>query len=274
MKRVIGYGLKEIISEYLDIGEGYEIRAHMQHGFYMKDKLTNWYLDPSASFMLVWNKRMEKMWREATDVPVAICGAPFVLYRQMKGLSTADNSQGTVVFPHHSTESISPQFDLGAYSEELMRLEKEFQPITVCLYYKDYKVYRSAYEKYGFNVVTAGPPGDQRFVERFYNILLNNRYATSNDIGSAAFYAVEAGIPFFLLGRKPKALNTKTGKEQILGEFYESAYDLFDGNIGQSAHEKLQFVKRECGLDDALSPGEIRKQLFATPGAIESKLSC
>ena len=51
----------------------------------------------------------------------------------------------------------------------------------------------------GFDVVTAGHKFDKKFVNRFYEILSNHKYATSNAYGSHVPYSIEMGLPFFIL---------------------------------------------------------------------------
>lgn len=58
--------------------------------------------------------------------------------------------------------------------------------------------------KYGIPIVTAGSAGSRDFVDRFYSLIYQFRYATSPNIGSHTFYILDAGIPFFLYGDHPE----------------------------------------------------------------------
>jgi hypothetical protein len=149
-------------------------------------------------------------------------------------------------------------------------LPREFKPITICLFWLDY-IDPSAdiYRKYGFEVVSAGVKiaNSLSFVRNFYRILSKHKYATSNDVGSYAFYAVDLGIPFFLLGETPTVIN-QGQKDKNISEvdrmtdhdFGRKTTNLFSTGVRtEISAAQRDFVRDELGVDDAISRKEMNK---------------
>lgn len=111
----------------------------------------------------------------------------------------------------------------------------------------------------GFPVYTAGDYQDCRFVERFYNILKNFKYATSNELGSYIYYAVEMGIPFSVFGNKPRYYNV-VNKDFPVGEYdfdnqkeYNKIYKLFEGFHTEITQEQKEYIIENLGLNKGIS---------------------
>jgi hypothetical protein len=71
---------------------------------------------------------------------------------------------------------------------------------------------------HGLPCVTAGHNSDSRFIERFYNIMRNFRYTSSNLIGTYTSLSLEMNIPFFIYGPREKYIN-KSDPNIPLGEY-------------------------------------------------------
>ncbi len=83
---------------------------------------------------------------------------------------------------------------------KLLKLDKKFFPITICIYWKDYlQGKHQSFIDHGFPVVSAGHIYDQNFLYRLSYLLSTYKFAASNIIGSSMFYAVHAGCSFFLI---------------------------------------------------------------------------
>jgi hypothetical protein len=108
--------------------------------------------------------------------------------------------KGTIVFPSHSTHHIEAKFDIEFLAKKIKNLDAEFQPVTVCIYWKDYLLGKhKEYEKLGIPVISAGHIYNKNFLISFYDMCKNFKYATSNDFGSHVFYSIFSGCSFFLL---------------------------------------------------------------------------
>jgi hypothetical protein len=119
-----------------------------------------------------------------------------------------------------------------------------------------------------FQVVTAGPKlgNSLDFVKNFYDILSSHKYATSNEVGSYTFYAIDLKIPFFLTGEAPVIINkgekdVNIGKTACFRDFDLGikTYNLFStGPTKTITKTQSKFVTEEMGINDCLSPKEMR----------------
>jgi hypothetical protein len=64
--------------------------------------------------------------------------------------------------------------------------------------------------RFGVPLLTLGNAWDEKFMERFYALILQFRFLTSATIGSQVFLAEEAGVQSFLLGNPRKLAELDT----------------------------------------------------------------
>lgn len=156
---------------------------------------------------LTWNSKKNEKMNNVAGKQSHYIPHPWVNYRKKFYHPVSANLQrGTLVFFPHSGETSYPVFeDLDAYILKLKSLPKEYHPIVICLLYSDIeKGLHLKLRGYGLPLITAGTMISQKFVDRFYGILLNFKYSTSPNIGSHTFYSIEAGVNFFLYGEEPR----------------------------------------------------------------------
>jgi hypothetical protein len=242
----------------------------MEHGWSARNDPLKSDLATDKPLMLVFSKRRKKTWQRATSKQIEIMGAPFVLYKNMNKIGKRKDAKGTVVFPSHSTYFTRSKFSIEEYCEVLNELPAEFKPITICLFWLDYiDPSTDIYRKYGFDVVSAGVKiaNSLSFVRNFYRILTRHKYATSNDVGSYAFYAIDLGIPFFLTGTTPTVVNQGQKDKNISEvdrmtdhEFGRKTTGLFStGPTTQITTRQESFVKEELGINEALKREDMNK---------------
>ncbi len=153
-----------------------------------------------------WNERKFKKLRNEHNKKAYHVPHPWVFYRKKYWAKLPLNRSGTLVYFAHSNNTSTPSYEnLDEYMKSLAELPNKYKPICICLSFHDVeKGMHKKLRKYGYPIVTAGWTGAQDFIDRFYALLYQFRYATSPNIGSHTFYAIEAGVPFFLFGDKPK----------------------------------------------------------------------
>lgn len=266
------YGFNLIIKEYAKYPKCLPLPAHFEHGWTIFTNALKTDLRVDKPVMLVWSKRRLEAWKKASSKPAYIIAAPFMHYKNARKITKDPDSRGTVVFPSHSTADVKAVFDVESYAFKLHKLPSKFHPITVCLFWPDYtKDNISIYRKYGFKVTSAGANYKKGldFVKNFYKILRSHRFATSNDVGSYSFYAVDLGVPFFLTGPQSKYKNVAKNQD-INGvtrndqEFYgRKAIKIFStGPTDKISPEHKKFVEDEIGSLDCISPTKLRTILF------------
>jgi hypothetical protein len=215
--------------------------------------------------------RVEK-WRSVSEKPCYCYYSPFVYFRKTNHINKSDDASGTIAFPSHGTVTLEDTSNIQDYINHLKGLPDQFQPVGVCLHMNEIlKGSHIEYIEAGFDVFTAGHNFDDSFAERFYSIIKKFRYATSNIVGSYAYYCVEMEIPFFLSGEPPKYVNK--GDHNIpLGnydpykeyELYRKAYDLFSGVTTSISIEQKNFVTTSLGLHSGISRLQMAKVLYSS----------
>lgn len=266
------YGFNAIIREYASYPTKLPLVCRYQHGWTVLTEANPYEVLTDKPLMLVLSRRRLRAWNEKSSIPAAILGAPFVHYRKLRQIEKDIDANGTVAFPSHSTELIDAVFDIDGYCKQLKSLPIEFHPITICLHADDLARKKDViYKKYGFNIVTAGPkyvPGFE-FVQKFYEILRSHKYATSNEVGSYSFYAVEMSIPFFIFGEP--AVKENSGEELMPSKYSILDYPMgvfattmFQGPTQVISEEQKNYVEEELGVHDCLSGIELRQLLLAS----------
>lgn len=195
--------------------------------------------------------------------------SPFVFYRRKNNINLSDSAKGTLAFPAHSTPNIDDNSNIEDYIEQLKNLPQEFQPVSVCLHMHDidkeqYKIFL----KHGIPVFTAGHISDYRFVKRFYNILKNFKYTTSNIIGSYTYYSLEMNIPFFIYGNEPQYIN-KSDNNAEKGEYklnnfenYNNICKMFEGLHNKITDEQKKLIEHDLGIYSGISRIEMANILY------------
>ena len=156
---------------------------------------------------LLYNEEQKANYDGAGKTSIVV-GSSFVHCKELEGISVSDSARGTLAFPAHSTIQVELRCDWDGYAESLLALPARYQPVEVCLYYRE--VLNGASRPFlrrGITVHCAGHHCDDAFPLNFYRILRNFRFSTSNSVGSFAYYSVDLGIPFFIFGPDVKLFN-------------------------------------------------------------------
>jgi len=112
--------------------------------------------------------------------------------------------RGTIVFPDKSTLLMDTDFDRDAFAAKLAALPEEYQPVVVCLYWRDVqRGNHGAYERAGLPLVTCGHLRDGDFLLRLHDLCRRFRYACANDIAGSFVLSILSGCHFFHLPGGP-----------------------------------------------------------------------
>lgn len=274
-RRVFGreidtYGMSQIIRRYCAYPAHLPLTLNVHHGWYPgPPRDTD--LENSLSLMLTYNKRQADEWRKVTDRPVAVVGAPFIHYRRMMGIERDPEAKGTIAYPGHVASVTDYVFDQDKFCRKLLELDEKYHPITVSVLENDIRYGKhKIYERYGFETFSPGGRNTIDFCANFYSALARHRYACGNHIGSNVLYAIEMGTPYFLVD-DPGAIilretglpaNWKTGEGQA--ERMARWHELFSTRVDEVTPEQRHAVIEESGMDDCLSPDELRRLILRT----------
>ncbi|WP_142684859.1 hypothetical protein [Chitinophaga polysaccharea] len=194
------YGLDKVLKLYAGIDIDYPLKMIIPHGIVFSDKVSDY--EKYIKIPTIFNYSQHRLPAYLKAVPKKVIkgNSPFLYVCEMlKDLPTSKRS-GTLFFLSHSSHHITVKPDFSDIITKLKKLGPEFQPVKICVYWKDYHHgYHIPFEKAGFEVVSAGHMYDPKFLFRLYHLCTSFEYTSSNTIGSNLFYSLAAHCRFFYL---------------------------------------------------------------------------
>ncbi|WP_118828419.1 hypothetical protein [Salinibacter ruber] len=208
------YGIDQIIKTYASLFEQYSLKGVWPHGLVFDPrKVLEAERKTALPTVFCYPPYRVSAYREHTDKRVIPSAHPFLYLLDMVDAEEGER-EGTLFFPQHSTHHVTAEMNYAALAENLAALERKYQPVTVCLYWKDYNLGRAVpFREKGLSVTSAGHMFDPAFLYRFYNLCTRHEYAAGNGIGSHIFYSVAAGCSYFHVEGVDYEL---TGDEEVL----------------------------------------------------------
>lgn len=200
------YGIASVLKRCAGLTDDAPLKATVPHGVVQSD---TWVWDaeldaglPVAfAYPFTYARNLvgafaNRPHRAATVIPIA---SPFLyLARAMQESQPSPERRGTLFFPCHSTHHTVVNMDFEDLADALVALDAHLQPVTVCVYWKDYLLgHAQPFTDRGLPVVSAGHIFDPEFLPRLYHLFSTHRHAASNSTGSCLFYAVAAGCHAF-----------------------------------------------------------------------------
>ena len=251
------YGIGKYLKKYGFYPTSFPVLFHTMHGPSQWDVVTPHMLNSKSEIFGFYSKRLVDDWKTKSDKKVYLLKSPNYIYA--KKVKRNPSANGSVFFHSHSTFWTDRYTNYDIVFSELNKLPKEFYPISVCMHFVDIqKGLHLPYIEKGYPVFTAGNWNHPFFMENFYEIIRNFKYAISNSIGSNVFYCVDFGLPFSVIKGYPKIVkntdnNIKTTKPNIEHKQYQKNLKLFTGIHNQISIEQLKLVNEELNPEGALS---------------------
>jgi hypothetical protein len=189
---------------------------------------------------------------------------PWVDYRKKKKYEPIATAKGTLVFISHSTPSVEwVENDRDGYFAELKKLPEKYKPLVLCMHMHDInKKHHLQYRKYNLPIVTCGNTSSIHFVDEFYKLTTQFKFASSNTAGSQLYYCIEMGMPYFLFGDTPKLLNKSDKnlplgvyehKNEIAKQIHVIEQKIFSGNFDEVTLEQKIFTEWILGFGSNMS---------------------
>ncbi|MDP3181323.1 MAG: hypothetical protein Q8M54_00725 [Desulfobaccales bacterium] len=259
------YGGDRILKAY----SGYEgiLKAVLPHGPHLVDRLV-WKDEVEAPVPAIFyfSPIMKKAFERQTTKMVLPLASPFLYVIELLKGQPQPERRGTIFFPGHSSHHTAVTMDFADMAAKLAGLADEYQPVTVCLFWKDCLFgYHQPFQERGIPVVSAGHMYDPDFLFRFYHLCSQHRYAASNYTrGSATFYSVKAGCSFFFLD----PYGCEFDRYEVDNIYYVPEHEL-DGRLVKmfqpprpaTTPDQMEFVDYILGTAYLTSPEGVRQQL-------------
>ena len=266
------YGQAHILKTYAGIKTDRSLKFVVEHGIHLDDIVWNVDTESPLSAIASCSEWRGDVLRGETNKSVMPTGFGYLYAmdtaRAIAGPDPSDSvRRGTLVFPCHSTHSITTTFDQRSYAKRLKSLPEEYQPVYICGYWKDILDGRlDAYEEQGLPVVTCGHMYDSEFMLRFHDLCRQFRYTVSNSIGTHLFQSVASGCRFFFLASTPIEYDIPDGDRPQCGQFNpmfraaeQQAKALFSSPQSCVTQEQKDFVDHYIGTRHKLSRTDMRR---------------
>jgi hypothetical protein len=265
------YGIGKILRQYSNFPAFLPLPVNVQHGYVgggvhrhdaRRDAPENWF----------WDEYTRKSHMKAfPGIKGRTVGAPFLYLLRNINYSSLQKTEksGTIVFPSHSSALVTVSADFGAFAQQLEQLPDDFHPITVCAYHIDLDrgVYQPFIDK-GFKVVINGRSlYEKAFQDNFIDNAKDKKFAISNKICTALFFANALGLISYQLG--PASVSEicdphylETIKKDKLEKYNATVEEYFTFPDAEYEVQK-KFVLQQLGQDHMLSPEEMNKLLWS-----------
>ncbi|MEZ4752922.1 MAG: TylF/MycF/NovP-related O-methyltransferase [Bdellovibrionota bacterium] len=244
------YGHAHELKKYAGFGNDYQIKAVVEHGPTHDGNVEPFEIIPELPAIFINGSYRVPPIKAATNKAIFMTGSNMHYtehFLSPEELEVERNRLGKTLLsiPMHSTHHINAIFNVEEYCQDLAELGKNFSSVQVCLFWKDIaNGWHEIFQKYGFEVVTAGHMYDQKFLSRLKSIMDPASLITVNHVGTQVGYAVELGKPVYYLGnQKIENVLANTGDP--------NAY------VPYSAHKtpaKLEIKKEISELTDEITP--------------------
>ena len=264
------YGFGKYIREYGYYPKWLPLCIYTDHSPGNRDAPSPHELASSAPVQVYHSFPRVQRWRSVSKKYCYCLYSPYVFFRKKYRIEKSATAQGTIAFPAHTTDAIDDVSNIQAYIDQLKKLPAEFQPVSVCLHVTDIaKGLHKIFIENRFAVYTAGHAFNDEFVEKFYSIIKNFKYATSNLGGSYLYYCVEMGLPFFLYGDGPQYIN-KSDPNIEKGEYtsykkqktYQELVGLFSTASTAITPAQNSFVRQGLGMEHGLGRIQLAAVLY------------
>ena len=263
------YGQASVLKRYVGYPTSYALKAVLEHAPVVQENM--WQQDRRARLPVNFSctqLRADQM-RKYSGRPSFPIGFGF-LYAAKLVESTHGavvNRRGTVVFPFKSTHHFATEFDHVDYAKRLAALPDWMQPMTICIFWKDYL--RGVYQAYvdqGQQIVTAGHMYDAEFLLRLYDICRRFRFAVSNEFGTHVFATVASGCPhsFVESGAIKRDIPAEYRRDYVRDmpgflQVRDQCRALFSGGLHRrTTRDQRRFVDEILGTDFVRSPSDLR----------------
>jgi FkbM family methyltransferase len=199
------YGHASIIKKYVKLPENYQLKAAIEHGAGIGGNIWDQNINNVLPAMFTSSFYRSRILKNKTSKKIFIIGpkiqyARHYLNEEELKIKKETLGKNLLSFPAHSTHYVNTHYDIQKYCQFLKDFGKNYQSIRICLYWKDIlRGLDKEYERFGFQVETAGHMFDPLFLSRLKSIIEAATFTTSNNIGTILGYCVILNKPHLLI---------------------------------------------------------------------------
>jgi hypothetical protein len=212
------HGNASVLKRYMGLPDGRPLAFAVEHAIpYDLDKAYDYDAQCGLPMFLSSNRSSRDLYR-ASGLDAREAGFAYLyaleLFKREHGAFPRRLRRGTLVFPDKSTLLMNTDFDRAAFARRLRELPPEFQPVVVCVYWKDYlRGTHAPFQEAGLPLVSCGHLQDALFPFRLHDLCRRFRYACANDIAGSFVLSILSGCHFFHLPGGPVTM-VKSGERR------------------------------------------------------------
>lgn len=263
------YGNDSILKTYAGLPPNCSLKVVIPHGPDLSENFI-WIAEQKSPLPVIFyfSENRKKISINKTSKLATPAASPFLYLLELLKEQPYPERKGTIFFPSHSTHHVTTQMDFEGLAEELIQLDDEYHPITVCMYWRDITLgHHLHFKERGLRIVSAGHMFDPCFLSRFYHLCSLHQYAAGNSIGSHVFYSIKAGCSYFHLDsiNYTQSIDSDIHKDDvgIIPSDLESKFkSLFSNPLPCATTEQLEFANYYLGTKFLKTPEELRRQLI------------
>ena len=247
------YGFSSIIKKYAGLSILYPLKILVQHGIVFSDDFVfDYEKDSYMPSIFCYPPYREQAFKKNLSQKIIPSASPFIYLLEMIKTKKEVDRKGTIFFPKHSTTHVTIDMDYVGLAKKLKKLGDEYQPVTVCMYWKDYNLgYHIPFKENGLKIVSAGHKHDPCFLYRFYNLCSIHKYSSSNALGSHLFYSIKSGCTYFYLdGFGYKSIGKKEHIERFTPKLFSPGTDRQNSLISIFKYPQHQTSLKQMKLVD------------------------
>ena len=212
------YGMSYIIKEFIGIESKYLfLNSYIEHGLFFGNYVAKYsYQYPVDKIISFGNYRKQILGSDINIIEskkeIRLIG-PYIAYarplldsNELKSLKKT-LGKTLLVFPSHSIDKMTTQFDNTDFTKEILRIKKnnDFKTVIISMYWKD--ICEKAelcrvYEDLGFKIVCSGHKNDIYFLSRQKSIIELSDITMSNEVGTHIGYCIFLEKPHYLYSQE------------------------------------------------------------------------
>ena len=253
-------GFNQAYRKWLKIPKWLPLPFYSDHGVDPSRRFQKHEIENKAKIHFTWTKARKEAGGTLKNKQIIRVQHPWISFRNIKKYTIKNNAKGTLIFFMHTNVGIDVlEFNYDEYFNNIDKLPEEYRPIVICLHMHDInKGLHKKLRKYGYPILTLGHTGSWYFIDRFYQLASNFKFATSQIGGSELYYLTEFGVRYFIYGQKPKLINYGD-LENPIGELVfpdhqaketeEKKFNLFTQFPPKITQEKKRFIQEILGME-------------------------
>lgn len=217
------YGHAFLLKNYSHISQKRVLKASIEHGIHNSLRTNVWkadYIHFPSNFTHSAHRTLKYNLLGRLSFPIG----PYIFYAS--NLLSKDQfiqeksrlGKSLLIFPDHSTHHSKTCFDNNSFIKKIEVLEKDFDTIRICIYWKDLldSDFIDEYQKREWEIVTAGHMFDPLFVPRLRTIFELSDYVINSNFGTNLYYSVFLKKPTLIFYHNDDfAATSSVGKETI-----------------------------------------------------------